>query len=293
MNQFLAEQKRGFSEKFGELAKTFTDTTKLITAAEAKMMVTLLHSMQISQHFFDGVNYIESMLRKQLVAAIGKEVSAVDFTNYMRFHYRKLFKMQYQPRPFCYAIRRPDHYPEGTLSIEAQLADGSLAEPIFTSVRSVEPVQPMFFPINAATKVTFTGDRFLHAYVAQQFAGQTGSSLNLVARARQFSSFLLLVGRIVSAHEFDPKFAVIIQNKDEIVIPLLLEQLPTPKEFRDAIESLSPEQQRFCKAFRAMQLESSLFGICIVQLKPQLEKLLKIPNDSLTKEIRLTQDLLE
>jgi hypothetical protein len=36
---------------------------------------------------------------------------------------------------------------------------------------------------------------------------------------------------------------------DEVTIPLLLEQIPTPKEFRDAIESLSPEQQRFAKAF--------------------------------------------
>merc|ERR1711990_400102 len=45
-------------------------------------------------------------------------------------------------------------------------------------------------------------------------------------------------------------------------------------------------------AFREMQLASSVFGVCIIQLKPQLEKLLKLPQDALTKEIRLTQDLL-
>lgn len=67
-------------------------------------------------------------------------------------------------------------------------------------------------------------------------------------------SFILLVGRIVSADLFDPKHAIIIQNKDELKIPLLLETIPTPKEFKDAIASLSPEQQRFCKAFRSMQL---------------------------------------
>jgi hypothetical protein len=44
------------------------------------------------------------------------------------------------------------------------------------------------------------------------------------------------------------------QNKDELKIPLLLETIPTPKEFKSAISSLSPEQQRFCKAFRSMQL---------------------------------------
>ena len=45
-----------------------------------------------------------------------------------------------------------------------------------------------------------------------------------------------------------------------------LETIPTPEEFRDAIESLSPEQQDFCRAFRGMQLESTLFGFVIVQV---------------------------
>jgi len=44
------------------------------------------------------VDYIEDMLRKQLIAAIGKEVQPVDFSHYLRFHYRKLFKHQYQPK---------------------------------------------------------------------------------------------------------------------------------------------------------------------------------------------------
>merc|ERR1711904_461319 len=104
---------------------------------------------------------------------------------------------------------------------------------------------------------------------------------------------MVLVGRISSARVFEPTCAAMIQNKDELTIPLQLDQIPTPKEFRDAIESLSPEQQRFAKAFRAMQLESTLFGICVIQIKPQLEKLLGLADDALTKEIKLTQDLME
>lgn len=42
-----------------------------------------------------------------------------------------------------------------------------------------------------------------------------------------------------------------------------------------------------------MQLASTLFGIVVLQVKPQLEKVLKLPADSLSKEIKLTQDLLE
>merc|ERR1719443_1611643 len=98
---------------------------------------------------------------------------------------------------------------------------------------------------------------------------------------------------MISATTFDPKYAMIVQNKDELTIPLNMSTIPTPKEFKDAIESLSPEQQRFAKAFRSMQLESTLFGIVVVQIKPQLEKVLNLAPDSLAKEIKLTQDLME
>jgi hypothetical protein len=43
----------------------------------------------------------------------------------------------------------------------------------------------------------------------------------------------------------------------------------------------------------SMQLESTLFAIAVIQVKPQLEKVLNLPLDSLTKEIELTQDLLK
>ena len=57
--------------------------------------------------------------------------------------------------------------------------------------------------------------------------------------------------------------------------------------------SITINNTRFCKAYRAMQLESSLFGVCVIQMKPQLEKLLKLPYDSLTKEIKLSEELFE
>ena len=121
-------------------------------------------------------------------------------------------------------------------------------------------------------KVAFTGDVYLHGYVGHQFDGASGLKLSLNARARQFSCFLVLVGRIAGPALFDPQFGMIVQNKDDINIPLDLETIPTPKEFRDAIESLSPEQQAFAKLYRGMQLSSTLFGVCVIQIKPQMEK---------------------
>lgn len=90
LNKFLDEQKRSISEKLSSLAKVFPDNGHIVTIAEANMMVVALHSVKVSSYYVDGVNYIEDMLRKQLIAAIGKEVTPVDFANYMVFHNRKV-----------------------------------------------------------------------------------------------------------------------------------------------------------------------------------------------------------
>ncbi len=291
LNHFLAEQQRSLAAKCAQLGKVFPRDLAIITVVEASLVVTLMHAARVCQHHADGVTFIEEMLRKQLIAAIGKELTPVDFTRYMEFHSRKLFREAFRPQPFSHAVRRPEHDPEGVLSIEAQ-AGSAMADPVPTLMAWTPAARPMSFALDASTRVSFLGDRYLHAYIPHQFSGTSGLALSLVARARQFSSFVLLVGRIASADVFEPRFGVIVQNKDLLKIPLMLEAIPTPKEFRDAIESLSPEQQRFAKAFRSMQLESTLFGVCVVQIKPQLEKLLKLDPDSLTKEIKLTQELL-
>lgn len=289
-NAFLAEQQRSLAETCRALAAMFPRDATLITAVEASLVVTLSHLRQVCRQLTAAVDYVEAMLRDQLIAAIGKEVTPADFASYMEFHHNKLVKPAYRPRPFSHAIRRPDHDPEGVLAIEAERGGATAA--ISTTVHQSAARWPMRFALDASTRVAFLGERYLHAWIGHQFSGQPSPALALVARARQFSSFVLLVGRIASAELFEPKFGIIVQNKDLLKIPLMLEQIPTPKEFRDAIESLSPEQQRFARAYRGMQLESTLFGVCVIHIKPQLEKLLKLPPDSLTKEIKLTQELL-
>ena len=155
-------------------------------------------------------------------------------------------------------------------------------------------VSEMSMAIDAATRIRFRGVRHVHGWLAQSFSDSSSSpQLRLVATARQFSSYIVLLGSVSSATTFEPKFAVMLQNKDELTIPLLLETIPNAKQFRDSIDSLSPEQQRFAKAYRTMQLESTLFGIVLLQVKPQLEQVLQLKPDSLTKEIALTQDIMK
>jgi hypothetical protein len=106
------------------------------------------------------------------------------------------------------------------VGIDCHLADGSIGEPIMTLCKSTQATRPMKFSISAATEIEFYGDRHIHSYVSHQFSGFSGARLELVARARQFSSFILVVGKIVSADKFDPKCAIIIKDKDELKIPL-------------------------------------------------------------------------
>jgi len=283
---------------------------------------------QIFNSYVELVNYIETMLRDQLISAIGKVVQPSHFAEYMNYHHRNLFNKQYAPKGFCHAVRRPAHYPEGTLSLEQRddkgdyhpvpcmvahrrapstttstneqkdaggsKSDGVNGDRISTSEGSTSGEAPgMTFPLNAASDLTFYGDQYLHSFVVHQFSGAKPAPMRLAARARQFSSFILMVGNMAGPTSFAPKSAIVVQNKDDLLIPLLLETIPTPKEFKDAIESLSPEQQRFAKSFRSMQLNSTLFGIVVIQIKPQLERVLNVPHDSLTKEIKLTQQLMK
>lgn len=69
---------------------------------------TNTHMTQIREQCVHGPYPANITCRyKQLVNALGKEVTAADFADYQRFHNRKLFKQQYQMRSFAYAIRRP------------------------------------------------------------------------------------------------------------------------------------------------------------------------------------------
>lgn len=294
IDKLLNEQCRTLDETMASLTAIFPShqLMKLVTVAEASLVCFSGASNDLYKHYQQSIEYIEKMLHKQMIAAIGKEVGPKEFHQFMQFHCGKLLSPNFAPRPFSHAIRRPNHYPDGILSIEAN--DGDKAEPINTHVRhlSGEEAPAVSIPINAATNIEMTGDRFLHGWINHRFASSPTGSFTLSARARQFSSFMLIIGVMAGADKFSPKDAIIVQNKDEVLIPLLLNELPSAKDFKDSIASLSPEQQRFATAFRGMQLESSVFGVCVIQLKPQLEALLGLPAGSLTKEIRLTQDLM-
>jgi hypothetical protein len=323
IGNILQEQSRTIENAFHNLARVYPskEVMKLITISEASMVLVCKHMERLIEQYQNSVEYVEDMLKQQLIAAIGKEIQPNDFEQYMKYYYPKLYAPNFAPVPFSHPIRRPGHYPDGILSIESIPTSRNILdrsnnqnvnvqnEPIQTWVRSIsgKDAPSIYVPIDAAVSVEISGDRFVHGWMQHRFAARSPvvpkmpysrpvdpqlAEYQLTCRARQFSSFLLILGTMSGPNTFDPKEAIVIQNKDEVLIPLMTTVLPSAKEFKDAIKSLSPEQQDFARAFRSMQLESSVFGICVIQIKPQLEKLLGLPADGLTKEIQLTQDIM-
>ncbi|KAL3943823.1 MAG: hypothetical protein SGBAC_002116 [Bacillariaceae sp.] len=291
--QLLNEQVQSIDAKLKSLNEVFpaSHQMKLFSIAEATVFLLLDHSEKLCMQYQRAIGYLEKMLEKQLISAIGKRVTNDDLEEFVRFHNAKFLTIP--PRPFCHAIGRPNRFPYGLLSIESK-GDSDNTTPIETMVRPVQMSAPLEVPLNAATTLQLTGNTYLHGWMHQRSERDgTNKSFQLSARARQFSSFMLVIGTMSGPSKLNPKDAIILQNKDEVLIPLILEEIPSAKEFKDAIESLSPEQQRFAKSFRGMQLESSVFGVAVIQIKPQLEALLGLPEDSLAKEIKLTEDLMD
>jgi hypothetical protein len=126
------------------------------------------------------------------------------------------------------------------------------------------------FPLNSSVDIHMNGTQTLHAFIANKFEGARPPSLAVQARARQFSSFILLLGRYPSSDLFLPEAAIIVRNKDDVLIPLMSETIPTAKEFKKAVKSMSPEQQRFANQYRGMQMGKTLFALVTVQIKPNL-----------------------
>lgn len=300
---FLNEQNRSLDEALDKVAQLYPSrqVMKLISVAEASVVMICKHLQALTSQCHSSLDLVEEMLKTQMIQAIGKEINPRDFERFIRFRDRQFFGSKFAPKPFSYPIRRPNSFPEGLVSIETATPntspspDEKVAEPIDTWARRISDGPLIEVPISAAVSVQIGGDRCLHGWMQHKFKSRTRpSSYQLVGRARQFSSFILMVGTIVGPdNTFEPRDAIIVQNKDQVIIPLVTNTLPSVKEFKDAIASLSPEQQEFANSVRAMQLESSLFGICVVQIKPQLEVLLGLPAGSLTKEIKLTQDLMD
>jgi hypothetical protein len=186
----------------------------LISTKEATLGFLTSQLREVFLNWIDTVQYVEELLKEQLIQAIGKYVTPQDFDEFIVFHAQQFFGTSYAPEPFSYAVRKDQHYPVGTVSIE----NGK--DPIRTLTRKMrsahqedDGVATVYIPVDAATNVEIQGDRYLHGWIQYQWVHAKEEDYLLVARANQFSAYMVLLGTMGSGNKFLPKDAIIIQNK--------------------------------------------------------------------------------
>eukprot|EP01060_Flectonema_neradi_P017872 TRINITY_DN2471_c0_g1_i1.p1 TRINITY_DN2471_c0_g1~~TRINITY_DN2471_c0_g1_i1.p1 ORF type:complete len:805 (+),score=175.58 TRINITY_DN2471_c0_g1_i1:89-2503(+) len=265
-------------------------TTQLYTFKEACFHVVVRSLKRMCDQIETSFDYLEELIKAQLIKAIGHKLTPSDFSEYMDHHCRVKFKEQYRPKLFSYPVQgRMKHDPEGVVEIDG----------LHTICGSGTVQTSSAFLLDAVTEVQSNppSDRTSNEVIVHSVSNTTFSDsdlsqvLKLKARSRQFCSFILLIGRLVD-EEYVVDQGILVQNKDEIEFILHLEDFKSNSELT-GLSGLSPVQREFALAYRKLQLESSLFAFSVIEVKPQLERVLNLPPDILSQEIKLTQQLLE
>src|SRR3990167_362268 len=155
MNEFLQTQKSSILSKFEEIKKLFPKSKDLIAVDEVCLRIIALHAKKLIYYFTTSLESIEYLLTSQLIAAIGKSVSPLDFKDYVNFHYRKLFLPQYQPSKFAYPIRRPNYSPEGCFSLSPSSSSFLFLLPFPLSLPPSSFLFPFLLPLSPSSLFPF------------------------------------------------------------------------------------------------------------------------------------------
>ena len=243
--------------------------------------------VRVAQTYVDAFHYMEALIREQMVRALGTHITEQEFQAFLGQHIRSIFADSYTVKGFSRAVRVEGRSPEGSIAIVR--GGGARSATAIDTIAKTVDVQ-VACRLHAAAAATLAVPVHVHTAVEYSFAGGAVGMLRLVADAREFSSFVLIIGT-VQAGELTPTAALVVKNRATLDIPLHLETIPSASAFKEYTSSLSPEQRQFAQAYRRLQLSSSIFAASVVQLKPLFESALGLPAGSLTKDFQLMQQL--
>lgn len=80
------------------LRRSFPEASGLMTQREATLSGVFSHMSALLLRHAHCVDYIEHLLLQQLIASVGKVLTARDFDKYMKFHARQIFAPLYAPK---------------------------------------------------------------------------------------------------------------------------------------------------------------------------------------------------
>ena len=173
---------------------------KLCTSDCVRIAVAFGHLDALSLGTQAALRWIEMGIRNQLKSAISEDITPQQFQEYMSYHQEELFKDQYKMKKFDSIIRRPRHYPEGTISLPAHVMSKTLTNS--SSLLSFKGID-----------LQLKGTLNLHSWVTYAFRHET-TPVKFDARSRQFSGFILLVGTLAAGMCF---LLVFVSNLIEVL----------------------------------------------------------------------------
>lgn len=160
-------------------------------------------------------DYIEFVLRKQLIQAIGKELTVPEFSEYMDLYLRKILKAPACPQQFSVPVRTRDHHPDGIIMVTRR-SKNAMSTPILVTTRCSQVQQPFVMALDASTRISFVGNHYIHGHLAYAFSDTANSELSLDVSCNRFGCFVLVIGRIHSPNIFEPKSAIVLQGKGKL-----------------------------------------------------------------------------
>ncbi len=246
---------------------------------------------EMAAQFFVSVAKVETMMHDQLTSAIGvSRVTRDDLEQHMRLRMQSAYG-ESVVRPMCRSVRCDgESDPEAIVVIgERGSADGWLTMSSGPDWQCGE----VTFPISAATVVRCLPAIHVHGVTLFDVKGEPSHEAAMTVTTRQFGMCVIVLGRLEQNNRLVPEHAVLVQSRQILEIPLGLEVLPSQREFREAVASMSTEQRDFAQAFRAMQLSSTAFAVLVLHVKPQLERLLNVPRPVMTRELALARSVME
>ena len=111
ISKLLNEHERALEAALDGVVDTWpSDSSEsILSSSEATFFLLISQLISLVSQYTDTLDYIESMMEKQLISAIGKRLTPKDLATFVTYHEARLLTPM--PRPFSHAIRRPEHYP--------------------------------------------------------------------------------------------------------------------------------------------------------------------------------------
>ena len=111
ISKLLNEHERALEAALDGVINTWpSDSSEsILSSSDATFLLLNNQLISLASQYTDTLDYIESMMEKQLISAIGKRLTPKDLATFVTYHEARLLTPM--PRPFSHAIRRPEHYP--------------------------------------------------------------------------------------------------------------------------------------------------------------------------------------